>query len=87
MGHTCTTVNDSLVVFGGATPEGPFGDTSVFDMRKLAWVGASTQADGPSARYEHMAIQVPGKNEIVVFAGATVDGNLNDVHVHDVGVY
>lgn len=92
VGHTCCvkkereSANDcgcqSLVITGGANPDGAFNDAYLLDFEKYAWCKCDWSAF--PERYEHSAfIPEHEPNEIVIFGGATKDKNLNDVQILD----
>lgn len=72
----------SLVIVGGANPDGSFNDAYILDFEKYAW--CKCEWTGLPERYEHSAfIPAHEPNEIVVFGGAKKDNNLNDIQILD----
>ena len=74
--------SDSLLIIGGANPDGAFDDVFVLDFEQYKWFKCHWQ--GLPKRYEHSAfIPEHTSSEVVVYGGAQMDRNLNDVQVLD----
>ncbi|RPH35956.1 MAG: hypothetical protein EHM90_03075, partial [Chloroflexi bacterium] len=81
--HTWTVDGDGEVayLFGGRDASGPgtLGDFWAFDLDNETW---SELAAGPTARFGHNALWVPGVG-VVIFAGQGDAGFFNDLWAYD----
>ncbi|KAF3612084.1 hypothetical protein DY000_02045742 [Brassica cretica] len=74
--HTCTTVGDSLLVFGGTDGTKPLNDLYILDTSSHTWKCQSVRGEGPEAREGHSATLV-GKR-LFVFGGCGKSSDIND---------
>ncbi|KAH0877775.1 hypothetical protein HID58_065169 [Brassica napus] len=74
--HTCTTVGDNLLVFGGTDGTKPLNDLYILDTSSHSWKCQSVRGEGPEAREGHSATLV-GKR-LFVFGGCGKSSDIND---------
>ncbi|CAD7970553.1 unnamed protein product [Amoebophrya sp. A25] len=74
--HSCSIVENQMVVFGGLSAAGskPLNDVLLFDLDSKEWTPKSASGSVPSPRYGHKSIGVGA--EVVVFGGVFEDSNL-----------
>ncbi|KAH6758457.1 Galactose oxidase/kelch repeat superfamily protein [Perilla frutescens var. frutescens] len=65
--HSCTTVGDSLFVFGGTDGRRPLNDLHILQTSTNTWVLPSVRGDGPEPREGHNAALI-GKR-LFIFGG------------------
>ncbi|KAL6549326.1 hypothetical protein OROHE_008443 [Orobanche hederae] len=71
--HSCTTVGDNLLVFGGTDGRRPLNDLHIFDTSTNRWVLPSVRGDGPEPREGHSAALI-GKR-LFIFGGCGKSAN------------
>jgi len=69
-----------LVIVGGATPAGPFGDFYILALCSQSYKWAKRKTESLTPRYEHAILETT-QGDIYVFGGAQQDHNLNSVQV------
>ncbi|KAF8104265.1 hypothetical protein N665_0176s0072 [Sinapis alba] len=74
--HTCTTLGDNLIVFGGTDGIKPLNDLYILDTSSHTWKCQSVRGEGPEAREGHSATLV-GKR-LFVFGGCGKSSDIND---------
>ncbi|XP_048228870.1 tip elongation aberrant protein 1 isoform X1 [Ricinus communis] len=74
--HSCTTVGDSLYVFGGTDGMNPLKDLHILDTLSHTWIAPAVRGEGPEAREGHSAALV-GKR-LFIFGGCGKSSNNND---------
>ncbi|KAG9151567.1 hypothetical protein Leryth_021892, partial [Lithospermum erythrorhizon] len=74
--HTCTTVGDSLFVFGGTDGRNPLNDLHVLDTSSNTWSSPMMRGDGPEAREGHGAALVGKRLFIFGGCGKSEDGEI-----------
>ncbi len=66
----------SLLLYAGASPNGPLNDVWVYDFATGSWSVTEVQGTFPSPRDSHDATWVAGSSAMFVFGGRTGDGSL-----------
>lgn len=74
--HTCTTVGDNLLVFGGTDGTKPLNDLYILDTSSHTWKCQSVRGEGPEAREGHSATLVGRR--LFVFGGCGKSSDIND---------
>ncbi|KAG2257101.1 hypothetical protein Bca52824_076395 [Brassica carinata] len=74
--HSCTTVCDNLVVFGGTDGIKSLNDLYILDTSSHTWKCQSVRGEGPAPREGHTATLV-GKR-LFVFGGCGKSSDVND---------
>lgn len=80
-GHTATVLHDGVLIFGGASPAGAYGDAHLLDTRRKAWrrVQASFFEQAPVPRTNH-ATAADSKGRVHIFGGYSPEkGFLDDL--------
>ncbi|KAJ7978755.1 Kelch domain-containing protein 3 [Quillaja saponaria] len=83
--HSCTTVGDNLVVFGGTDGISPLKDLHILDTSSHTWISPRIRGEGPEAREGHSAAFV-GKR-LFIFGGSgknlatNKEKNFNDLYI------
>ncbi|XP_075479254.1 uncharacterized protein LOC142520139 [Primulina tabacum] len=78
--HSCTTVGESLFVFGGTDGRRPLNDLHILDTSTNSWITPSVRGDGPEAREGHCAALI-GKR-LFIFGGCGKSEN-NQIYYDD----
>jgi N-acetylneuraminic acid mutarotase len=80
-----TLVHDSaakrLILFGGRANGQGVNDTWSFDIASGRWTKVSDGANGPSARWGHVAVYDAKRSQMIVFSGQSSTGFFNDVWI------
>ncbi|XP_010260416.1 PREDICTED: rab9 effector protein with kelch motifs-like isoform X7 [Nelumbo nucifera] len=85
--HSCTTVGNSLFVFGGTDGKTPLKDLHILDTSSNTWMTPSVVGEGPEAREGHSAALI-GKR-LFIFGGCGKSWNgstevyYNDLYILD----
>ncbi|XP_018449158.1 tip elongation aberrant protein 1-like [Raphanus sativus] len=74
--HSCTTVGDNLIVFGGTDGIKSLNDLYILDTSSHTWKCQSVRGEGPAPREGHSATLV-GKR-LFVFGGCGKSPHVND---------
>ncbi|OVA00820.1 hypothetical protein BVC80_9083g132 [Macleaya cordata] len=80
--HSCTTVGNSLFVFGGTDGKNPLKDLHIFRTSTSTWISPSLGGEGPAAREGHSAALV-GKSLFIFGGSGRSPDNLREVYYND----
>jgi hypothetical protein len=75
---------DRTILFGGSAGDTKFGDTWAIDLASETWTKIATTGSSPPARDYCQMIYDPVDNKLLLFGGAGVLGDLNDLWAFDV---
>lgn len=75
--------NRQMLLFGGATPNGPSSELWAFRPSANAWAQLSPGAPVPPAREAHSAVWDEGRSRMLVFGGWTGRAPLDDLWSYD----
>ncbi|XP_065879355.1 uncharacterized protein [Euphorbia lathyris] len=84
--HSCTTVGDSLFVFGGTDGMNPLKDLHILNTSSHTWTSPIVRGEGPEAREGHSAALV-GKR-LFIFGGCGKSPNTGEeVYYNDLYIF
>ncbi|HLF06380.1 MAG TPA: kelch repeat-containing protein, partial [Thermoplasmata archaeon] len=73
---------DRILMFGGTTGVGAFGDTWAYDVRNSSWLLLAPR-NSPSARYGHTMVYDQGSRGVLIFGGTDAFGQSHAMWAYD----